>query len=143
VSWVPTKHVLAHCRAGDALELSDRALHELGRTAAEQMGESTLNTVWRGAQAMRVGSGWWVTKQADRMWARLYRGGGCTVMQTGPKDSIFEAHGVPMLESRFYRALHHGFMLGLGKLLGATCYVKPVSPRIAHPHRVAIAFSWV
>jgi hypothetical protein len=142
-SWVATPLAMEHCRAGEALSLSDRELHDLGKLAADRMGESTFNTIWRGAQAMRVGSGWWVMKQADRMWTRLYIGGGCTVTQVGPKDSLFEARGVPMLESRFFRALHHGFMVGVGRLLGSTCYVKPELSRVSHPHRVAISFSWV
>jgi len=142
-SWVTTPLALEHCRAGEALSLSARELHDLGRLAADRMGESTFSTIWRGAQAMGVGSGWWVMKQADRMWTRLYIGGGCTVRQLGPKDSLFEARGVPMLESRFFRALHHGFMIGVGRLLGSTCYVKPEVSRVSHPHRVAISFSWV
>jgi hypothetical protein len=143
MSWVPSELFLLHCAAIDSLGLTARAHGDLGRGIADHMGASSLSSLWRGAQAMGVGNGWWVIKQADRLWPRMYRGGGCSVLEVGPKDAIFEAHGLPMIESPFFRACHYGFMTSVGKLLGATCYVKHVSPRVPHPHRVAIAFSWV
>lgn len=143
MSWVTSEHFTLHCAAVDALSLSARDHGDLGRIIAEQMGSSSLSSLWRGAQSMGVGSGWWAIKQADRLWPRMYRGGGCSVLQSGPKDAIFESHGVPMIGSPFFRACYYGFMTSIGKLLGATCYVKQVSPRVPHPHRIAIAFSWV
>lgn len=143
MSWVAGEHFSAHCAAIDALGLTARDHGELGRIIAEQMGSSSLSSLWRGAQSMGVGSGWWALKQVDRLWPRMYRGGSCAVLQVGPKDAIFESHGLPMFTSPFYRAAYHGFMANVGKLLGSTCYVKQVSPRAPHPQRMAFSFSWV
>ena len=142
-SWVPIELAAEHCATLDALQLSDRVLQEHGEKISQQVSESTFSMMMRTARSMGVDKSWWLMKQCDRMWPRMYRGGGITLLSAGPKDAIVEVHGLPLLQSRFFRTAHHAFLFGLGASLSETSYVKAVRPREPHPHRAATAMSWV
>ena len=142
-SWVPLELLVEHCAALDALQLSDRALQEHGEKISQQVSDSTFSMMLRTARGMGVDKNWWILKQCDRIWPRMYRGGGITLLATGPKDAIVEVHGVPLLSSRFFRTAHHAFVAGLGSSLSQTSYAKAVRPREPNPHRAATALSWV
>jgi hypothetical protein len=142
-SWVPLELGLAHCEAIDALQLTDRQMQDQGEQIARQVSDSSLSMMMRTARGMGVDKSWWLLKQVDRIWPRVYRGGGITLLAAGPKDAILEIHGVPLLSSRFFRAAHHAFVAGLGASLSETSYVKAVRPREPHPHRAATSMSWV
>lgn len=142
-SWMPVEVIMAHCAACDDMKLSERELAEHGEMIAKFVGDSIFGNLTRGAKAMGMVDGWFFSRQTGRLWPRTYRGGGCTLLQTGPKDMVFEVHGLPMMMSRFYRASHHGYMKGFARMFSTAHFVKAVRPREPHPHRAATAISWV
>jgi hypothetical protein len=86
---------------------------------------------------------WTILKQNDRLWDRMYQGGGVTVIKAGPKDLILENHGISLAESRHFRAAYRAYWVALGRLSAKSVYVKLIAPREPHPHRIAFAGSWV
>ncbi|MET0341772.1 MAG: hypothetical protein ABW252_12280 [Polyangiales bacterium] len=143
-SWVPVSLLLEHCMAIDGIGLSESHLQGHGEKIAALISESSFSIMMRTARGMGLDKAlWWLLGQVDRLWPRLYRGGGCTVLRAGPKDAILEVHGQPLFTSRFFRTAHHAFVAGLVRSFADTSYVKPVRPREAHPHRAATAMSWV
>ncbi|HEY6881407.1 MAG TPA: hypothetical protein VI299_25455 [Polyangiales bacterium] len=82
-------------------------------------------------------------KQADRMWARIYQGGGLVVTQTGPKDLHIEVFGLPFTDARTFQAIHGAFIRGMFLALVRTCVVRKATVRTGHMHACAIEVSWV
>lgn len=143
-SWIPVEDALAHCHAIDALGVSERAIEEHGEAIAKDLASTVFATVVRSTLSVTGPSkGWVLLKQADRLMQRLYSGGGCTVIQTGPKDAVFEVHGLPLLTSRYFRASHHAWLRGLTKVAIGGSFAKGVRPRDPHPHTAATSLSWV
>jgi len=100
-------------------------------------------TLLRAARKSGAEFGIWTgLSQADRVWNRMYNGGGCKITQVGPKDALFEINGVPFATSRSYRLSHCGFLRGVIAMTARVCVVKPI-PRESRSDRYTVALSWV
>lgn len=143
-SWVPIEAALAHSRACDELFLDDQHLAEVGAHNARRVLDSFVGTLLRTARSAGADAGHWLAlKQSARIWERLYQGGGCIVLQTGPKDAVLEIFGNPQSGSRFFRTAHAGFIRGVSQVLTKTALVRLVRSRTNRPHGLAVAISWV
>lgn len=142
-SWVPIAAAVAHYEACDQLMLSDAELERTGTLVAQRIAETFLGTLFRSTRKAGMEAYWFVVKQSDRLWERAYQGGGCTVIQTGPKDVTVEWHGLPLVTSRHFRVAQRYYSRALASLFCSRAFVNTVRPRVAHPHRLATAVSWV
>ncbi len=142
-SWIPIEIALAHYQACDALKLGERDCQTLGSMMAQRIADTFLGTVLRVTRRAGVESFWSLMSQNSRIWDRMYLGGGVTVIQTGPKDVIVENHGLPLVTSRHWRFAYEAYWKALGAIFTKVAFVKAVHPREAHPHRIALAGSWV
>jgi hypothetical protein len=142
-SWVPIDLGRAHYDACDRMRLGDRTTEELGELMAASMGGTLFASLLRATRNAGMESLWTVLKQNDRLWDRMYQGGGVTVIKLGPKDLVLENHGISLAESRHFRAAYRAYWVALGRLFAKAAYVKIVAPREPHPHRIAMAGSWV
>jgi hypothetical protein len=142
-SWVPIELARAHYEACDRMKLGDRTTEELGELMAASMSGTLFASLLRTTRSAGMESLWTALRQNDRLWDRMYQGGGVTVIKLGPKDLILENHGISLAESRHFRAAYRAYWLALGRLFAKAVFVKLVAPREAHPHRIALAGSWV
>ena len=143
-SWISAPALVAHFRVVDALVPSDAQLARLGELLGKQIMDSLFASLIRTARSAGAEAGIWLAlKQVDRIWNRMYQGGGVAVLQTGPKDAIFEVHGVPVASSRYFRLSHGAFVRASVLMVARVCVVKEVPPRRASPDNLAISISWV
>ncbi len=143
-SWLPLEVGLAHCDACDRLFLDEAKLAEIGELTCARVLDSFLGTLLRTARSAGLDPVSWIAlKQSGRVWDRLYMGGGCAVIQTGPKDVVFELYGNPMSSSRFFRATTYAFIGAISQALSRATVVKPTRPRTQRPHGVPLLISWV
>ena len=142
-SWVPIELVLAHYQTIDRLNLDQAQVRQLGELMARKVSESILSFALRTLRDAGVETIWKLLGQQDRIWDRMYQGGGVTVLKTGPKDVVLENHGLPLLESRYFRAAHVEYLRAVSSMFTKVVFTKQVRARVPHPHRIAIAGSWV
>lgn len=142
-SWVPIDLMLAHYQACDRMQLDQSQIRVLGKLMADKAADSFLSVALRTLRDAGVETIWRLLAQQDRIWDRMYRGGGVTVLRTGPKDVLFENHGLPLVQSRYFRKAHVEYMRAVSSMFTKVVFTKEVRPREPHPHRIAIAGSWV
>jgi hypothetical protein len=142
-SWVPMEVALAHYAACDALELEEPERQRLGELMAERVASTFLAAMLRGSRSVGVDGFWFALGQNDRLYDRMYQGGGVRVIQTGPKDATLENHGLPLVQSRHFRSAYVAYMAALVRLFAKIAYVQQVHPSQPHPHSIAVAGSWV
>lgn len=143
-SWVPMDVLGAHLDACDRLMLTEEQLAELDELTCKRILDGFVGSLVRGARMPGATPIWSAAiQQSGRLWDRLHLGGGCLVIQTGPKDVVFESFGIPYLGSRFFRASNLGFVRGIARALTHSAVVKSVRPRTAKPHASALLISWV
>ncbi|HEX6245513.1 MAG TPA: hypothetical protein VFZ61_31535, partial [Polyangiales bacterium] len=143
-SWVSTAALVSHFRVVDSLVPSDAQLARLGELLGKQIMDSLFASLIRTARSAGAEAGIWLAlKQVDRIWNRMYQGGGVAVLQTGPKDAIFEVHGMPVATSRYFRLSHGAFVRASVLMVARVCVVKEVPARRPSPESLAISISWV
>jgi hypothetical protein len=142
-SWVSIDLCEAHYAACDRLGLSDSEVERLGGLMAQGIGNTMMSTLLKTTRQAGVESNWTALKQCGRFWDRSYLGGGVTLMQVGPKDSLMEFHGIPLAKSRHWRMGARAFWLGIAQITARSAYVRLTAPREADAQRVAFAGSWV
>ncbi len=143
-SWVPAAQAMAHCQAVDTLQLGEKEVREIGSVLGGYIVDNFFANVLRAARNAGADGGVWMClKHGDRMWARVYQGGGLTVIQTGPKDAIVEVHGLPFAESPTFRVMHCAFLRGIVMMLARTCVAKVTRAREPRRGTLAVSLSWV
>lgn len=142
-SWIPIDIALLHYETCDAMGLSEGELGKMGELMATRVAETFLATVLRTTRQAGVESFWSVLKQNNRLLERMYQGGGMAVLKAGPKDLILENTGLPVVASRYWRRAYVYYMKAIGDMFTKVTYVRLVHPRVAHPHSIAVACSWV
>jgi hypothetical protein len=142
-SWIPIEVAEEHYAACDRLGLTEQEIDRLGTLMAGSIGGTLMSALIKTTRGAGLDGMWTALKQCDRLWDRRYIGGGVTVIQTGPKDLILENHGISLAKSRHWRSGLRSYWLALGKLMTNVVYITPVRARQPHPHRVALAGSWV
>jgi hypothetical protein len=143
-SWITSEIAHGFFSSIDNLQLSDSQIAKMGERLGTHILDNLFATLVRSARSAGADTGvWFVMRQCERVWSRVYQGGGCTLIQTGPKDAILEVHGVPFAESRCFRMMHGAFMRGMVQMVARTCIAKPARAREPRPDRYAISLSWV
>ena len=143
VSWIPVAHLLAHYHAVDKLSLSRAQFEEIGRRNAQRIAETFMGLIVKQVRSLGVDT----LKQAalkigsvhDRMW----RGGGCAVIELGPKDLAFEFHGCPFAHIRAFRAGYESYGQALAEAFCKVAYVKQVRPQLAQTNALSLNLNWV
>jgi hypothetical protein len=140
-TWLPVATAMAHYEACEALGLDEAALEAMGKHVGQRITGTFLATLVRGARAVgATGRPVAVLRNYDRMWERIFLGGGCTVTQTGPKDATIESRGIPMLRYRYFRAGYAALIRGAAELVGRAVYVKVLR---AGDSSLVLGASWV
>lgn len=142
-SWVPIEDALAHYNTCELLKLDSTQIARLGELTASRVIDTFLGKALRMAQNAGADSFWLLIKQNDRIYDRMYQGGGVRVLKTGPKDLIVENHGMPLAECRYWRMAYVAYMEALGRAFAKVSFIKLVRPSVNDPHRIAVAGSWV
>lgn len=142
-SWVPIEQMMRQLEICDALGLPETVIAEQGALVGGELGAMIYGAFLRTTRNLGADAGWIILKQSGRFMQRVYKGGGCTLYRTGPKDALLELDGLPMVSSRYFRISHHAYMRALGKMMGSASYVKAARARVPHPARIASSFSWV
>jgi hypothetical protein len=141
--WIPVATTSLHYETCDRIGLTQVHFEEFGVRQAQRITETFLGVALRRARAMGVHSLKQTLLQVDRLHDRLYQGGGCAVIEVGPKDVLFELHGFPFAGTRSFKTAWQAYVRAIGEGFAKVAYVKPARPRQPHPHRQALLISWV
>jgi hypothetical protein len=142
-SWIPMDVAFAHYETCERLDLADAHLEQLGKLMAARVADTFLSSAIRATRKAGIAGMWLALAQNDRLWDRMYQGGGVCVWKTGPKDLIHESHGLPLITLRYWRTAYLHYITAFTKLFTNVAYLKPVRASSTDPHRIAIAISWV
>lgn len=143
-SWLPVQVALAHYENCERLAISDDQIEQNAARVGERLGQTFMANLLRSVRkATGVETSWSVLKQADRLWDRVYAGGGCRVYRVDRKDALFEFCGLPLARCRYYRVAHVANIRALVGMFSERSYVRAARPLQNDPTTLAIALSWV
>ncbi len=121
--WAPIEVALAHYDACDHLGLTSVELVTIGREVSERVHGSMLATVVKLAKQSGV-TPWSAMSQFNRLWEKIFDGGGVCVYQSGHKDAVIEIAGWPLANKRYVRGSMPGVVEGMLTLFCRRAFVR-------------------
>jgi hypothetical protein len=92
--WVPLEYAMVHYRACDLIGLENAEVETISEGVTRHIHGGSLSIVLRLARTTGV-TPWVALQQLNRLWERVWEGGGCQVSKVGPKDAVVEVAGWP------------------------------------------------
>jgi hypothetical protein len=126
--WIPIDLALIHYQAVDSLGLNPDVCAAYGRAVFDKIGGTLLGTMVRMAREVGA-SPWTVLPHLQRFWDRAYRGGGLSIIKTGPKEARGEVQQARICESIYYRNALRGLLNGVLELFCHKAYVTIMRDR--------------
>ena len=108
--WIAMDVVDAHEQAFDQLDLSRDDARAIGAEMSRTLNGVLYSTLARLAGTLGA-SPWLVFAQANKTWARFYRGGAVAVLKRGPRDACVEVWGDVLTPYALHREAFGGALL--------------------------------
>jgi hypothetical protein len=124
--WIPVDVFVAHYEACDALALPSFKLIALGTEATRLAQGSVVGMVAKLAGGA-VASPWPILSQLQRLWDRVFLGGGVSVTKLGPKDARVELAGFPACRYRYCRIGLRGVLTGMTEMFCTKAHVSEIA----------------
>lgn len=140
-TWLPIEWGVKHYEACDRLGIDDEAILGMGNAVATITQKTVFSLAARlvkeaGASPLTV------LAQSQRLWARLFVGGGVAAYQTGPKDARYETLGVPLARHRYFRVGYRGIMNAIAAPFARSLIVREMV-QLATDDSVTLKLAWV
>lgn len=121
--WAPVEVAHRHYEACDKLGLAPPELRVIGGEVTQRVHGSILSTFVKLAKESGV-TPWNALGQLNRLWAKIWEGGGVCVYQVGPKDAIVEIAGWPFANVAYIQGSMPGVIEGMLSLFCRRVYAR-------------------
>ena len=100
--WIPMPLAAAHYRACESLRLCVGEQLDVALKVGMHLHGTFLGAMLRMARTVGV-TPWGALAYTDKLYERLFRGGGIAVTRVGPKDARVNLVGNPLCETEYFR----------------------------------------
>ena len=139
--WAPIEVADAHYAACDALNLPVEELSKIGAEVTQRVHGSILSTFVKLAKQSGV-SPWTVLGQLDRLWDKIWVGGGVRVYRTGRKDALVEIVRWPLAGKRYLRETMPSVIQAIMLLFCRKAYAH-LESGLSNRDTLCVSASWV
>jgi len=129
-----------HYTAVNALGLSYAESAQAGAVVGEKIQATLLGTVARLARTSGV-TPWTVLAQFQRLFERIFKGGGTRIVKLGPKEARIDVSGLRLAAFPCFRAGFQGMIKSGGELFCTRAYVSEV-PRLCTSTTIGYRCAW-
>ena len=138
--WLPTEVAVAHYAACDRLGFSSAELVAIGKEVHTYANASVFSLVVK----LATGAGatpWTAFSQFQRLWDRVWIGGGVGVFKIGPKETRLEIVGWQCSSSMYIRHAMRGVVGGMLEMFCAKAYISDL-PRLCTATSLGYRCAW-
>jgi hypothetical protein len=100
--WIPMSLAAAHYRACESLRLCVGEQLDIALKVGMHLHGTFLGAMLRMARTVGV-TPWGALAYTDKLYERLFRGGGIAVTRVGPKDARVDLVGNPLCQTEYFR----------------------------------------
>jgi hypothetical protein len=140
--WIPIDLAIAHYTACDRLDLNTDEQVRMGTLVADRINKTFLATVMKLVHESGV-TPWVGLKQFGRIFARLFVGGGTSVIKVGPKDARIEIVGLPLSKIAYFRNGYRGVIRAGFQLFGVRSPYVTLLPTLCSATTLGFRAAWV
>lgn len=141
-SWVDIDTAMEHYEVSLGLGIDESRAEVAGERMGDRIGKTFLGLSLRAARKAGLEPLLFVLRRNDRLWDRMYQGGGTRVQRLGSKELLVEDRGNPLFSFEMFRFGVHAYWKTIA---GLCCHDSEVTL----PQRVpgdggslATRFSW-
>jgi hypothetical protein len=139
--WAPIEVARQHYAACDKLALSPGDLEQIGMSVTRRVHGSALSTVLTLAKQSGV-TPWTACAQLNRLWSRIWLGGGVCVYKLGPKDAVIEITSWPLAKIAYLRNTMPSVVRAMIELFCRRAYCT-LYGSLCTGHSLGVHASWV
>ena len=139
-AWLPIEIGLAHYEACDALGLSLQEEFAIGKEVGLKIQGTFLGTMVKMAKAAGV-TPWLCLSKYQRLYDRLFVGGGVIVTRLGPKEARIEGLKLPLARIPYFREAFRGLNEASVELFCTKAYVEEIKT-LRTPVSLGYRISW-
>ena len=139
--WHPIDLLMAHYEAVEKLDIPALEVVQIGQEATKHAHGVVLGMAARLA-GNTVVTPWTIMSQFQRIWDRVYVGGGIGIFKLGPKEARIELVQFPCCRYRYCRTGLRGVLLGLTELFCQKVYVSEIASFVTSTES-AMRLAWV
>ncbi len=138
--WLPLEVAIDHYTAVNALGLTYAESAQAGAVVGVKIQATLLGTVARLARTSGV-TPWTVLAQFQRLFERIFKGGGTRIVKLGPKEARIDVSGLKLAVFPCFRAGFQGMIKSGGELFCTRAYVSEV-PRLCTSTTIGYRCAW-
>ena len=139
-SWLEVEVAVAHYEACDRLAFTQLELVAIGREVHQHANASVLSMLVKLAAGAGV-TPWTQFAQYNRLWDRVWIGGGVGIYKIGPKEARMEIVGWPCARSNYIVHAMRGVVTGMIEMFATKGYVKDI-PRYCTATTLGYRCAW-
>ena len=139
-AWLPIEIGLAHYEACDALDLSTQEQFAIGKEVGLKIQGTFLGGMVKLARGVGV-TPWLCMSKYQRLYERLFVGGGVIVTKLGPKEARIEALKLPLSRIPYFRTAFRGLNEASCELFCTKAYVEELRA-LRTPTSLGYRISW-
>ncbi|HEY6464088.1 MAG TPA: hypothetical protein VIY73_28160 [Polyangiaceae bacterium] len=139
-AWIPMSLAAAHYRACDSLRLCVGEQLDVALKVGMHLHGTFLGAMLRMARTVGV-TPWGALAYTDKLYERLFRGGGIAVTRVGPKDARVDLVGNPLCQMEYFRVGVRGVYQAALELFCERLVTREV-PRRYPEFDMAVRISW-
>jgi hypothetical protein len=124
--WLSTDVAIGHYRACWALGLSKEEIAERSLEVTRRVHKTALELALRLARDAGA-TPWSIYSRLDRLWDRVWKGGGVSVTRWGPKDALVEIAGWPCAGEPYCRAAMPAVVTAVTELFCNKAFVRDMT----------------
>jgi hypothetical protein len=139
-TWLPVEVAVAHYEACDLLNFPSRELFTIGHEVHEITQGTVFGTMVKVARGVGV-TPWTALSQCQRLWDRVWIGGGLAVFKLGPKEARLEFVGWPCAGSTYIRHAMRGGVCGMLEMFCTRVHMTDM-PRLCTATTLGYRIAW-
>lgn len=140
-TWLPIDFVMRYYRACESLRLTHDEVFSIGMNVGKRVQATMLHLVRHVASEVGV-TPWTIGAQYDRIFSRMFEGGGFRLLKDGPKDAVIELVQTPLSTFSYFRSAFCGVNQAGLNLFAAKSYVR-IIPASISDNGFSIRIQWV
>jgi hypothetical protein len=140
-TWLPIEVAVAHYRACGGLGLTKEQIAERSLEVTRRVHKTVLELALRVARDAGA-SPWTIYNRLDRLWDRVWQGGGVSVTRIGPKDALIEIVGWRCAAEPYCRTAMPSVVTAVTELFCQRAFVNDATKAGTPGNSLALRASW-
>jgi hypothetical protein len=139
--WLPIDVAIGHYRACWGLGLSKEEIADRSLEVTRRVHKTALELALRLARDVGA-TPWTIYSRLDRLWERVWQGGGVSVTRCGPKDAIVEIAGWRCAAEPYCRAAMPAVVTAVTELFCSKAFARDMTREPAGATSLALHVQW-